>query len=152
MADDNGWIKLHRKMLDEYIWTHSTPEQKVILITLIAMANHEPNRWVWNGEEFFVKSGQMVTSLESICEKCGKGISVQNVRTALSRFEKLGFLTNKSTKSGRIITILDWEQHQGKKRGSKQYGIGYYNGLRDKESDIEKIVEEKIEQIMNKEE
>ena len=72
MADDNGWIKLHRKMLDEYIWTHSTPEQKVILITLIAMANHEPNRWVWNGEEFFVNSGQMVTSLESICEKCGK--------------------------------------------------------------------------------
>jgi DNA replication protein DnaD len=115
MADDNGWIKLHRKMLDEYIWTHSTPEQKVILITLIAMANHEPNRRVWNGEVFFVERGQLVTSLESICEKCGKGISTQNVRTALTRFEKLGFLTNKSTKSGRIITILNWEQHQGNK-------------------------------------
>ncbi|MFL0267237.1 hypothetical protein [Candidatus Clostridium radicumherbarum] len=28
------------------------------------------------------------------------------------RFEKLGFLTNKSTKTGRLITIDNWELYQ----------------------------------------
>jgi hypothetical protein len=35
------------------------------------------------------------------------------VRTALDRFEKLGFLTNTSTKTGRLITVLNWEKYQG---------------------------------------
>ncbi len=33
----------------------------------------------------------IVTSLESIKRKCGKGISMQNVRTALKRFENTNF-------------------------------------------------------------
>ena len=109
---EKGFIKLHRQLLEHPIWQKSTPEQKVILITLICMANHEPNRWEWNGEIFTVKRGQMVTSLESIKSACGKGISTQNIRTALVRFEKLGFLTNESTKSGRLITIEKYSKWQ----------------------------------------
>jgi hypothetical protein len=37
---------------------------------------------------------------------------MQNVRTALKRFEKLDFLTNESTKQGRLITVVDWELYQ----------------------------------------
>lgn len=110
--DKNGFIKLHRQLLDHPIWQTSTPEQKVILITLICMANHEPNRWEWGGEIFHVDRGQMVTSLDSIKTLCGKGISTQNIRTALVRFEKLGFLTNKSTKQGRLITIEKYSKWQ----------------------------------------
>ena len=110
--DKNGFIKLHRQLLDHPIWQTSTPEQKVILITLICMANHEPNRWEWGGEIFQVDRGQMVTSLDSIKTLCGKGISTQNIRTALVRFEKLGFLTNKSTKQGRLITIEKYSKWQ----------------------------------------
>ena len=109
---EKGFIKLHRQLLEHPIWQNSTPEQKVILITLICMANHEPNRWEWNGEIFKVNRGQMVTSLESIKSACGKGISTQNIRTALVRFEKLGFLTNESTKSGRLITIEKYSKWQ----------------------------------------
>lgn len=61
-----------------------------------------------------VKRGQMVTSLESICKCCGKGISIQNVRTALARFERIGFLTNESTKTGRLITICNYCEWQDK--------------------------------------
>jgi hypothetical protein len=56
--------------------------------------------------------GQMITSLESIKNKCGDGISFQNIRTALKRFETLGFLTNKSTKHNRLITIVNWNTYQ----------------------------------------
>ena len=104
----DGWVKIHRVLFDHPIWKQSTPEQKVILIALIGMVNHEPERWEWKGEMFEAKRGQTVTSLESIREACGKGVSIQNVRTALARFEKLDFLTNESTKSGRLITICNY--------------------------------------------
>ena len=77
------------------------------------MANFKENEWDWHGNKFSVKEGQFVTSLESIAEKSGKGITVQNVRTALKRFEKFGFLTNESTKSGRVINIENWAFYQG---------------------------------------
>ncbi len=87
-------------------------EQKVILITLLLMANHEEKEWEWQGEKFKCKPGQFITSLKSIAEKAGPGISLQNVRTALSKFEKYEFLTNQSTKTGRLITIVNWELYQ----------------------------------------
>ena len=110
----DGWVKIHRVLFEHPIWKQSTPEQKVILIALIGMVNHEPERWEWKGEMFEAKRGQTVTSLESIREACGKGVSIQNVRTALARFEKLEFLTNESTKSGRLITICNYCKWQDK--------------------------------------
>ena len=88
------------------------PEQKVVLITILLLANHEENEWEFAGRKFACKPGQFVTSLSSIADACGKGISIQNVRTSLNRFEKLGFLTNKSTKTGRLITIVNWGIYQ----------------------------------------
>lgn len=107
-----GWIKLHRQLMDKAIWIESTPEQKVILVTLLMMANHEGKEWEWKGEKYKVQPGQIITSLPSIAEKCGKGISIQNIRTALKRFEKLGFLTDESTNQNRLITIINWGFYQ----------------------------------------
>lgn len=108
-----GWVKLHRELLDKSIWQESTAEQKVILITLLNMANYAPNKWEFQGERYELQPGQFITSLPSIAEKSGKGISIQNVRTALKRFEKLGFLTDKSTNKNRLITLVNWGFYQG---------------------------------------
>ena len=112
MPRRQGWITLYRELIKKPIWLNSTPEQKTILITLLLMANHEENEWEWKGQKFTVRPGQMITSLNSIVDKCGKGITTQNVRTALKRFEKLGFLTNESTKQNRPITIVNWRKYQ----------------------------------------
>lgn len=108
-----GWIKFHREILEKPIWLNSTPEQKTILQTLLLMANHKEKEWEWKGEKYIVKPGQFITSLENIACKCGKGISTQNVRTAIKRFEKLEFLTNESTNKNRLITIVNWRIYQG---------------------------------------
>ncbi|MBL7575756.1 hypothetical protein SAMN00017477_1574 [Peptoniphilus asaccharolyticus DSM 20463] len=116
-----GWIKTYRELLDKSIWLDSTPEQKVILMTLLLMANHSYKEWEWKGEKYAAKPGQFITSLESIVKNCGKGISVQNVRTALKRFEKYGFLTNESTNQNRLITIVNWNFYQGKDEESNKH-------------------------------
>lgn len=107
-----GWISLHRCLTKKTIWTNSTPEQKTILITLLLMANHRAKQWEWMGEKFEAKEGQFITSIDKIKEASGKGISTQNVRTALKRFEKLQFLTNEPTKTGRLITVANWGLYQ----------------------------------------
>lgn len=112
MIQPVGYFKIWRELFSKPIWLNSTPEQKAILITLIAMANFNGKEWEWKGEKFKAAKGQFVTSIESIRNACGKGITVQNVRTSLDRFEKLGFLTNESTKTGRLITILNWHLYQ----------------------------------------
>ncbi|MFW2487998.1 hypothetical protein ACN077_05390 [Clostridium chromiireducens] len=108
-----GWFKIHRCLFDKAIWIKSTLEQKVILVTLLSMANHEEKEWEWGGKKFTAKPGELVTSLESIVKKSGIGISVQNVRTALKRFEKYEFLTQEVTKTGRFIKIINWGVYQG---------------------------------------
>lgn len=108
----SGWVKLYRELFDKPIWEASTPEQKVILVTLLAMANHREKEWEWKGERYKAAPGQFVTSLPSIAKKAGKGISIQNVRTALKRFESYGFLTDEATNKNRLITIVNWGFYQ----------------------------------------
>jgi hypothetical protein len=109
---ENGFVFLHRVLLDKPIWNRSTPEQKCILIALLLMASWKEKDFEFSGEKYYLKAGQFITSLEKIAEKGGKGISIQNVRTALLRFEKFGFLTNESTNQNRLITIINWEFYQ----------------------------------------
>lgn len=111
----DGWVKLHRCLFNKAIWRNSTPEQKVVLVTLLGMANHAGREWEWKGKQFKAEPGMLVTSVDSICDKCGKGITTQNVRTALKKFEKYEFLTQEVTKTGRLINIVNWLVYQGQK-------------------------------------
>ena len=120
MESPHGYIKLFRELLKKSIWLNSTPEQAKIFMYCLMRAAHSKNEWDWNGNRFSVEPGQFVASLESIKRGCGRGISVQNVRTALNRFEKMGFLTSKPTSTGRIITIINWQSYQGDQTENQQ--------------------------------
>lgn len=117
---NNGWIKLHRKVLKDVIWKNLPAEQRIVFITLLLMTNHSENEWLWNSKKFNCKPGQIVTSLESIQDAAGNGISIRNVRTAIKNLEKLKFLTNESTKTGRLITICKWDKYQFHEEGGRQ--------------------------------
>lgn len=112
MIQPIGYFKLWRELMTKPIWLDSTPEQKTILITLLAMANFNGKEWEWQGKSYKAERGQFVTSLDSIVKNCGIGISIQNVRTSIERFERYGFLTNQSTNKNRLITIVNWGLYQ----------------------------------------
>lgn len=109
---NQGWIHLWRQLLDDPIWANTTSKQHSVLIAIMLLANHSANKWDWQGKKFEVKAGQFVTSLPSLAKKSGKDVSIQNVRTALKHFEKLEFLTDKSTEYGRLITVVNWAKYQ----------------------------------------
>ena len=107
---DGGWIKLYRCLLGKAAWKCCTPEQKVAMITILLLANHEPNQSAWNGKMCDVRKGQLVTTLKSFSHTAG--ISVQNTRTALEKLKKLGFLEYESGKDGTFINVCNWSGYQ----------------------------------------
>lgn len=108
-----GWIKMHRKTLDSDMFRNLTATQRDVFTVLLMLANHKEKTWEWGGQLFSLKPGQLITSLESLKKYCAKDTTIQNIRTALRKLEKWGFLTNKSTKTGRLITICNWGIYQG---------------------------------------
>lgn len=112
-----GYFKFYRELFKKPIWLNSSNEQRVILITLLAMANWKETEWDYYGEKIKLNPGQFIASAPAIKERCNSSeITIMKIRTALERFEKLDFLTvsliGKSTKSGKLITIVNWRLYQ----------------------------------------
>ena len=101
-----------RSLLDNPIWFNSTPEQALIMITLLLMANWKEQKYDIYGKIITLKPGQFITSYSEIAKLTGMGVSVRNVRTGIDRFEKLGFLTREVTRRGSLITIVNWRKYQ----------------------------------------
>ncbi len=111
-AEAPGYVKLYRRLVDKPIWLQSTPEQKAVLIAILLMANFKEQEWLWQGTKYLCQPGQFVSSLEGIAKRCGKGVSARNVRTALEKFQNLGFLTSEASNQGRLVTVVNWRVFQ----------------------------------------
>lgn len=115
-----GWIKLHRKVLFSDMYRSLNSKQRDVMTTCLLLANHSENEWEFSGDIYKCKPGQFITSLQKIADFCGNDVKVQSVRTALLKLEKWGFLTNKSTRQNRLITICKWDTYQKKEDGSNK--------------------------------
>jgi len=109
----DGWIKLHRKVMKSPMYRQLNSKQRDVMMTILLLANHESNTWEFRGEVYEVQPGQFITSLDSLKENCASDVTTQNIRTALLKLEKHGFLTNESTKKNRLITVVNWGLYQG---------------------------------------
>lgn len=109
----NGYIKLHRQILRSDTYKNLNSKHRDVLHICLLLANHQGNEWEWQGEIYRCEPGEFISSLQNIADFCAKDVRVQNVRTALLKLEKWGFLTNKSTKTGRLIKIDNWDKFQG---------------------------------------
>jgi uncharacterized phage protein (TIGR02220 family) len=112
MDKSKGYFIIWRCMFDDTLWINGTPAQKILMIICIGKANHEPAEWSWLGEKFAVERGQFITSIDKLKTAMGKHITIQNIRSALNNLEKYHFLTQIATKSGRLITVLNYSKYQ----------------------------------------
>lgn len=120
-----GWIKLHRKIMESETFSRLNAIQQLIAIYIILNANHEDSVWVdkYKGIEVPVKRGQLVTSRKKIVNEWFKGdklITEQKVRTAITKLEKLGFLTCKSTNNYTLIEVLNYNVYQSNNEENNQ--------------------------------
>lgn len=99
-----GWIKLYRRMT-EWEWYQDIPV-KVLFLHLLLKANHKDSRY--RGLE--VPRGSVVTGRKALSIQTG--LSIQQVRTAISKLEKTNEISTKSTNKFTIVTICNYDTYQ----------------------------------------
>jgi len=101
---DNGFIKLHRKLI-EWEWFSDSNTFHVFMFLLLD-ANHADKKW----KGVMVKRGEKITSVDKI--RLRTGLSTQTVRTCLKRLESTREITIKTTNRYSIITICNYDTYQ----------------------------------------
>ena len=99
-----GFIKLHRKII-EWEWYSDVNVCRVFLHLLLT-ANFENKKW----QGIDISRGQVITSLE----KLGKSttLTIQQVRTALTKLKSTHEITIKATKLHTFITLTNYNLYQ----------------------------------------
>lgn len=105
MALENGWIKLHRKSRKSAVMQNQTAW--FVWCHLLIDANIE-DRKLWDGKE--VKRGSLVIGLRKYAEEIG--VSVRQLRTALSGLERIGNIDTLTDTRGTIINICNYSVYQ----------------------------------------
>ncbi|MEG1414892.1 MAG: hypothetical protein RSB32_06190 [Mucinivorans sp.] len=99
-----GWIKIHRAILD-WEW-FDKPEMIKFFIYCLCKANFEDRKW--RGIE--IKRGQFLTSLDNLSKETK--LSTQAVRTCIARLKSTQELTHQSTNTYTIITVCNYDNYQ----------------------------------------
>jgi len=101
---NNGWIKIHRKLL-EWEW-YDEPNTFRLFIHLLLKANHKPK----NYRGVNIETGEVMTGFSLLAEQTG--LTVQKVRTALNNLKSTNEITIKSSNKGTVIQIVKYVDYQ----------------------------------------
>lgn len=108
--DNQGFITMHRKLLDNPIITDEGLLS--LFVVLLLMAGYEEKRVIWNGQEITLKRGQFITGRFSLAEKLH--VKPTTVYYRLNTLKKLGIIDIKSNNKFSVITIVKYSQYQDK--------------------------------------
>ena len=105
-----GWIKLHRKINECWIWEEKPFDKARAWIDLLLLANHSDKKLLFNGNVVTVKKGQYLTSIRKLSERWGWSYD------KVSRFIKVlvseDMLQKESDSSRTLLTIVNYEVYQ----------------------------------------
>lgn len=102
------WIKLHRSLTD-WRW-FSSPETLQLFIYFLLSANYETKEW----QGIKVKRGQLLTTLS--CIHKDTSLSLQQIRTAISRLKRTKEIKTDSSNKYTLITVCKYEDYQGEQQ------------------------------------
>jgi hypothetical protein len=104
----NGWIKIHRKLLEKGYWRKSAYAH--LWIHLLLTANHQQKEFMWNNKIIHIKEGQILTGRKELSKQTG--ISETTIENILKMLENEHQIGQQKTTKFRIITIINWKEYQ----------------------------------------
>ncbi len=99
-----GWIKLHRKIMEWEWWDDFNVLRLWIYILL--MANHTARSW----HGITVPAGTFITSLDKLA--AGTKLTVNEVRTALDKLKACANITCRVTNKYQAVSVVNWAAYQ----------------------------------------
>lgn len=107
---NDGWIKLHRKILD-WEWYDDFNTWK-LFIHLLLTVNYEDKRW--RGKE--IKRGERITSYPKLSEETK--LTVRQIRTAMDKLRLTGEVTRLKATFYTHVRVNNYNQYQQDDRSS----------------------------------
>jgi len=104
----DGWIKLHRKLLDDAMMKKS--QYLHLWIVLLLEATHKKVEFICNGKKKTLRPGQLLTSRKRLCMLTG--IEQRTIERILDYFENEQQIAQQTTNKFRILTINNWQNYQ----------------------------------------
>ena len=104
MTNNNGWIRIHRQIL-EWEWYNDINCFRVFT-HLIIKANYKEKRY--KGIE--LKEGSIITSRDLLAQETG--LSPQQIRTTLTKLKSTNEITIETSSKGTIIQVVNYAKYQ----------------------------------------
>ena len=104
----DGWVKLHRKLLDHPIFKNDKLFR--VFVYCLLKASHKDREQLVGDSIVNLKAGELATGRTAISG--ATGLSEQNVKTAINKLKALQIITSKPTNKYSIISILNWDSYQ----------------------------------------
>lgn len=105
-----GWISLHRKIREHWIWQEKPFDKRSAWIDLLMEVNHKDNKFLLGNELVEVPRGSTITSIRQLCDRWKW--SNTKVTTFLKLLKEDGMIDFKSDKKKTVITIVNYESYQ----------------------------------------
>jgi DNA replication protein DnaD len=108
--NDHGWIKLHRKIKEHWIW--EDPIYLKAWLTILMNCNHQNSSMLIQKEVFECKRGQSVMSVKNWANALGKGWTRQKVRHFFKLLEADNMIVTKGVRKTTILTVCNYDNYQ----------------------------------------
>jgi len=104
-----GYIKLHRSLLDHWLWKR--PLWAYAWVDLLLLANHKDDYYTAGGEVVYLPPGSVRRSVSNLAARWG--MDRKTASKLLDLMESEHMLSQKRTKHWTTITIENYEKFQG---------------------------------------
>lgn len=119
VGTNNGWIELHRALLENPVVMKSA-EHCAIWNCLLLMATHTDRDVIFDGKRITLKKGQLITGRKILANLFHRKISESKVQRILKDFENEHQIEQQTCSQNRLITIVNWELYQKHEQPSEQ--------------------------------
>lgn len=105
-----GWIKIHRKIKEHWIWKDSMYLKA--WITILLMVNYESKKVLIYGELIDCNRGQSLLSLQGWTEQFGKNWTIQKTRTFFELLRSDSMITTEGLQKTTRLTVCNYDDYQ----------------------------------------
>lgn len=112
-----GWIKIHRKMLDNPIICKDS-DYFAVWIYLLLNATHKEIPALFKKEKIILKPGQLLTGRKAMSKQLK--ISESKIYRIINDFKSEQQIEQQTSNKNSLITILNWDKYQESEQQNEQ--------------------------------
>ena len=113
---EQGWIKIHRTIIDKGWFQDSNAVH--LWFYLLLKASHSKSEYLWNGQIIDLQPGQFVTGRKKIANETG--IQESKIERLLKLFESEQQIEQRKTNTSRLISIINYKKFQSNEQPFEQ--------------------------------